>query len=240
MTYAEKVAAGLCGMCGNVRKTQSPLCDVCKDKCKQRAAVKRAKNKESGACLNCGQAVGTRSSTKCDKCLDIGLASMNKARVVRKEKGICQNCGQRVAMRNKTVCSKCSRNMSVCRMKHYEIAKTAGLCPSCGTKEPVEGYKQCQQCRDTDAEYKATLRAAVINAYGGPTCSGCGSADYNVLEIDHIAGGGRKHLKAEKITSGNGFYLWLKRNNFPTGFRVLCPTCNKKAHKKIPLPNNQV
>ena len=45
----------------------------------------------------------------------------------------------------------------------------------------------------------------------------------------------QKELGVKQITSQR-FYRGLKTNNYPDGFRVLCPTCNRKAHKGIPLP----
>jgi hypothetical protein len=53
------------------------------------------------------------------------------------------------------------------------------------------------------------------------------------LEIDHAEGGGNQHRR--KI-GWSRLYHWLKRNNYPEGFRVLCPTCNRKAHKGKSLP----
>lgn len=41
------------------------------------------------------------------------------------------------------------------------------------------------------------------------------------LSIDHIKGGGNKHLK---LIKGN-LYNWLIKNNFPTGFQTLCMNC---------------
>lgn len=65
------------------------------------------------------------------------------------------------------------------------------------------------------------IRLEIIAAYGGK-CECCGEERIEFLAIDHINGGGRRHRKS---LSGN-FYRWLKRNNFPEGFRVLCHNCN--------------
>ena len=46
------------------------------------------------------------------------------------------------------------------------------------------------------------------------------------LTIDHINGGGNKHLEAIRKVGGQSFYNWLITNNFPKGFRVLCWNCN--------------
>lgn len=46
--------------------------------------------------------------------------------------------------------------------------------------------------------------------------------DLRCLSIDHINGDGRYHVK----TFGRGhLYRWLKKNNYPKGFQVLCMNC---------------
>lgn len=69
------------------------------------------------------------------------------------------------------------------------------------------------------------LKIDTLRAYGGehPKCKCCGEDNIWFLTIDHINGGGYKHLK--EIGLGN-LYLWLKKNNYPTGFQVLCFNCN--------------
>jgi hypothetical protein len=57
------------------------------------------------------------------------------------------------------------------------------------------------------------------------------------LTIDHINGGGRRHIKnicAGKSKNGNVLYRWLKTHNFPPGFQVLCINCQwiKKDEKQ--------
>ena len=56
-------------------------------------------------------------------------------------------------------------------------------------------------------------------------CKGCNETAIEFMSIDHINGGGSKH---RKIIGGAGHdtYIWLIRNNFPEGFRVLCHNCN--------------
>jgi len=77
----------------------------------------------------------------------------------------------------------------------------------------------------------------VINAYGTHQCSWCDEKDFNSLSIDHIDNDGAAHRKLifknnknnknnAKLPSGLGFYLWLKRNNYPPGFKILCLNCN--------------
>lgn len=53
-------------------------------------------------------------------------------------------------------------------------------------------------------------------------CACCKENNYEFLAIDHINGGGNKHVKS----IGGKLVRWLIKNNFPQGFRVLCHNCN--------------
>jgi hypothetical protein len=69
------------------------------------------------------------------------------------------------------------------------------------------------------------LKLSVMTHYGGCKCARCGISDIDVLSVDHIDNSGSKHrleVPASRI------YQWLKRNNFPPGFQVLCMNCNLK------------
>lgn len=67
-------------------------------------------------------------------------------------------------------------------------------------------------------------RRAIIEHYGG-RCECCGEDTYEFLAIDHRDGGGAKHRAAMK-SGGSGIIDWIHRHNFPTGFRILCHSCN--------------
>lgn len=66
-------------------------------------------------------------------------------------------------------------------------------------------------------------------------CLGCSVTYLGFLQVDHIKGDGRKFRK--KGVSGNAFYDWLKRHNFPKGFQILCACCNfsKKDNHRCEL-----
>jgi hypothetical protein len=49
-----------------------------------------------------------------------------------------------------------------------------------------------------------------------------------MLQIDHVNGGGRQHMK--KIGVGVSFYKAIISENFPASYRVLCANHNWK-HK---------
>ncbi len=69
------------------------------------------------------------------------------------------------------------------------------------------------------------IKREVINYYGGK-CSCCGESILDFLAIDHIDGGGCQHRREIGIKNGTAFYSWLRRNNYPKEFQVLCHNCN--------------
>jgi len=73
------------------------------------------------------------------------------------------------------------------------------------------------------ARAQTILKMAAFNAYGGQKCACCGETLFEGLSIDHIAGGGAAHRRE---LQGCAIYRWLKKNNYPPGFQVLCGTCN--------------
>lgn len=79
-------------------------------------------------------------------------------------------------------------------------------------------------------EQRFRLRLEVLRHYCNNStprcqCPGCSEVNPRFLTIEHLYGGGKKHrriLKKAKQT----IYTWLKKNNFPPGYGVLCWNCN--------------
>jgi hypothetical protein len=86
--------------------------------------------------------------------------------------------------------------------------------------------------------YRRRRMEALIK-YGGdiPCCACCGDSHYEFLTIDHINNDGASHRKSLK--DPNRIVYWLKINNYPSGFQVLCHNCNlaKSIYKTCPHKN---
>jgi len=234
--YKRRIEQGLCGGCGKPNKESSSLCNACKEKSKQRAAASREKRKAGGKCIQCGKRKPRPGSSRCRIC----LASHREARADRtaefREEGLCVGCGQVPPKADCVLCQACITKRSKVSSEHYRRRKEAGTCLFCSRK-PAGGKSLCRYHQERYRDYRFQAKLEVLEAYGGPVCAGCGGDNIETLEIDHIGGGGRKHLREENLSGGYQFYLWLRKNGFPPGYRVLCPTCNKKAHAGIALPN---
>ena len=81
------------------------------------------------------------------------------------------------------------------------------------------------------------LKDEVFNAYGGWICACCGETRKEFLSIDHINGGGNRQKKELKLGGGYSFYCWLKREGFPSGYRVLCMNCNFATRSGVICPH---
>jgi hypothetical protein len=98
------------------------------------------------------------------------------------------------------------------------------------------------KCRAYCAKAKNKLKNQVFSHYcgGDVRCKWCGETDLYILSIDHIDGGGGRHRR--QIGSGNkggyNFYRWLKRNNYPDGFQVLCFNCQYRKRMVEMKPKN--
>ncbi len=116
--------------------------------------------------------------------------------------------------------------------------KSEGKCTSCAKIKQRPERARCDECTaassQTQNKENRLLKFETIAAYGGK-CSGlrttgeCLEDDVDILEIDHINGGGTRQ-RIESGMRGVNFYRVLRRNGWPTGYRVLCRNCNWLAH----------
>lgn len=76
---------------------------------------------------------------------------------------------------------------------------------------------------ESNRRWHHKVKMEVLCHYGGspPRCACCGESLIEFLSIDHITGGGNKARKRDGNT-----YDYIRRNNFPLGYRVLCMNCN--------------
>lgn len=88
-------------------------------------------------------------------------------------------------------------------------------------KWTAENQDKIKQYRENT---KIKLKIEIISHYSHNinACACCGEDMFEFLTIDHINNDGAIHRK--NIT--NNLYTWLRKNNFPEGFQVLCWNCN--------------
>ena len=88
--------------------------------------------------------------------------------------------------------------------------------------------KHLKPCNSVQARCNRKLKQMVLDHYCGEParCVLCGIDDLRILTIDHVDGGGKKHRSSHKLHGGPDFYRWLRDQEFPPGYRVLCFNCN--------------
>ena len=79
----------------------------------------------------------------------------------------------------------------------------------------------------TQRRYRQKLKREALEAYGNE-CECCGENNSVFLCIDHLNGNGNKHRR--EVGYGDTFFQWLRREKYPSGFRVLCWNCNMAIH----------
>jgi hypothetical protein len=100
-----------------------------------------------------------------------------------------------------------------------------------GWKTPAHrlSYQRAAQRR-----YKET----VLDHYGHK-CDLCTVTDSDMLTVDHIAGDGAAHRRRCRIGAGRATLLWLIRNDFPPGFRLLCFNHQAKERIRLGIPTGR-
>lgn len=232
---------GLCIFCGAVAftgddgKTQT-RCTACIEKDKANRKLYAARDAARGICKNTGCSNHVTGRKKyCDVCNAKSATRSSKRWYAKTNAGLCGECGTKSREGTSTRCVACNQKLRAYNQARSDQFAAAGRCRSCGKYILEANYKKCPDCIARGCARAAARKVRVINAYGGPVCVGCGETDIRILQIDHINGGGHKHAK--EIGGRGKMYKWLEDNGFPEGFRVLCPSCNVRAHLKIPLPN---
>ena len=122
------------------------------------------------------------------------------------------------------ICTKCKINKSIDNFrknKNYKNGRTA-WCKDCCKQYRYDNRERYSLVKKA---YNAKLKQAILNHYGN-NCNCCGEQNSKFLTVDHINGGGCKHRKKLGLAAGNDFYNWLIKNNFPSGYQILCFNCN--------------
>jgi len=108
-----------------------------------------------------------------------------------------------------------------------------------------------QEIRDRSTEWRQKnpnykrewwnkLRFRILNHYsnGTPHCFCCNETTLGFLTIDHVEG--KKANGHDTTHTGSKLYEWIVRNNFPSGFQVLCMNCNHAKGRFGKCPHEEM
>jgi hypothetical protein len=109
---------------------------------------------------------------------------------------------------------------------HPEKRKEYGKQERANHSEIMNAYRREWRLKNPDYDriYTRKIRQEALDHYGS-VCQCCGEFRYEFLAIDHKNGGGLKQRR-ELGKEGQKFVFWLRKNNYPEGYQVLCHNCN--------------
>ena len=120
-------------------------------------------------------------------------------------------------------------------------------CRICKTEKPETDFYSdkkrlvCKKCKNkptvkTSRDYRVKLKEEVLRHYSPTLKCSCKNCPYpypgiDFLSLDHIDGKGDHGREIRRR-----LYQWIKNNNYPEGFQVLCYNCNfaKRGNKECP------
>lgn len=114
-----------------------------------------------------------------------------------------------------------------CASPFPDITLYRTLCDTCRGKNTAvtkeRRHRHPEQFREKDRRYRKRVRSEAFQAYG-TTCACCGDSRWYVLQLDHINGGGRKHIEE----SGTYYRMLarLRADGWPPIMQVLCANCH--------------
>lgn len=159
----------------------------------------------------------------CEECRTKSRARWKARKERLNNAGICDRCAKQPALPGRRWCSDCKEKYGKCFKKYRCKLKADGLCTRCGNQ--TDGKANCQECRRKENASRFAARLMAIKHYGGRcACPKCPDPEcsFVFLCIDHVDNNGAEHRKE----IGSGIYEWLRKNNYPDGFQVLCYNCN--------------
>ncbi len=143
-------------------------------------------------------------------------------RARRRAAGLCHACGLRRATGR---CNVCREKSAKYHAERRVMEKRSLVCTQCSTRKAAPEKTQCRRCLDRKQKFKQKLKDDALAAYGGPACVACSETRIECLQLDHVNNDGAAHRKVLGSAAGN-MYAWLRKNKYPTGFQVLCASCN--------------
>lgn len=170
-----------------------------------------------GLCVNCGIRPLVPPFQKCEVCRERDRKYYHKRKAKAPE--LCYSCRAPRDNPKSQYCTGCRDRKDELRWARV----AAGKCSACAHREPRPGHKLCGTCLDYGKNRYLALKDAAFRAYGGYVCRWCGCTDRVVLNIDHVHNDGNRQ-RAELGTAC--ILTWLKQNEYPPGYQVLCRNCN--------------
>jgi len=157
----------------------------------------------------------------------------------KQENPRCSKCGVKLTDKNWYPSFR-KRNSCICKKCDYEKTKRWRQNNRDKYNQMAKMWyqKNRDKCNQSQREKRHRLKNEVIDAYGGK-CACCGETRKEYLSIDHVNGNGNKHKREIGAGNSEDLYRWLKQNDYPEGFQVLCFNCNMGKRNFSVCPHNE-
>jgi len=127
-------------------------------------------------------------------------------------------------------CHKCNTTLSISCF-HKNKSRKDGLATACKKCRNIQNkeyrHRYPEKRYQREKKDKEAIKIEVFEHYSEEEikCTRCSFSDLRALTIDHINGGGSEHRKQLGIRGGTQFYRWIKNNDYPKEFQILCMNC---------------
>lgn len=182
---------------------------------------------------NCGKSVNRGVCPHISSKIIVPISN-NIKKITSEKESICDICGfksksikglkHHISLKhsNKNECRTCLETLT--DVNRTTRRRNGNICIKCNKEQnkqlqkniPKEKINFLSQLRN------AKIKKEVIGKYGGK-CACCNEKNIHFLTIDHVKNNGAEHRKEIKKES---MFKWIKRNNFPSDYQVLCFNCN--------------
>lgn len=135
---------------------------------------------------------------------------------------LCTRCGEDKPESDFLRDNRTGKPRRPCKVCHYEI--TAAW-------RARNRERWAKAVQDNAQRREQRMRDEMIAAYGGK-CAQCGEADPDVLELDHVSGNGAQHREQVAGARNRSIKYWLRANNYPPGFQLLCANCHRRKSRR--------
>lgn len=171
---------------------------------------------------------------KCNQTLSLDLFNKNKS----KPDGLATECKNCKKQQDKEYQTKYKDKIRRSKHEYYLEHKEETIKRVC---QYAKDNREEHNARGTKAKNK--LKSEVFSVYscGNPKCNHCGTTELELLTIDHVNGDGSKHRREifnNNRSGGYKMYQWIKRNDYPKDFQVLCYNCQYRKRSIEMKPEN--
>jgi len=151
----------------------------------------------------------------------------------------CRKCGVELTDENWYLSFKKTNNY-ICKKCQIKFSKEWHQNNRDRKNKLIKKWQQNNRDRYNQLQRESHRRLIndVIDSYGGK-CACCGETRKEFLSVDHINGNGNKQKREIGVRDSTGLYRWLKQNNYPEGFQVLCFNCNMGKRNFSVCPHNK-